>query len=255
MKRKCGQFLAGLLCGAVIFGGVNAYAAGVLAERSSHKVTVDGVPVAVEAYVINGSNYFQLRDLGRLLDVGVVWNSATRTVEISTDSGYTEEEPGQTAPKPSTGSVGEDLYDVRVEIVNMTNDLRRQNGLPALTMDDDLMAAAQVRADEMAPTLAYRHERPDGRRTKTVAEYTGDFRYGENIGMKDIGRDDPHEVLAQLQFDGWNQSAGHRDNMLYDVYHSIGIGIGQDRFGMYFLVQSFAGGSYVITGIDSPVIQ
>ena len=24
MKRKCGQFLAGLLCGAVVFGGVNA---------------------------------------------------------------------------------------------------------------------------------------------------------------------------------------------------------------------------------------
>ena len=83
MKRKCGQFLAGLLCGAVIFGGVNAYAA-VLVERSSHKVTVDGVPVAVEAYVINGNNYFQLRDLGRLLDVGVEWNNATRTVEIST---------------------------------------------------------------------------------------------------------------------------------------------------------------------------
>ena len=47
------KFLAGILCGAVIFGGVNAYAA-VLAERSSHKVTVDGVPVSVEAYVING---------------------------------------------------------------------------------------------------------------------------------------------------------------------------------------------------------
>ena len=106
------------------------------------KVTVDGVPVAVEAYVINGSNYFQLRDLGRLLDVGVEWNSATRTVEISTGEGYTEEEPEQTVPKPFTGSVDEDLYDIRVEIVNMTNDLRRQNGLPALIMDDDLMAAA-----------------------------------------------------------------------------------------------------------------
>lgn len=141
MRQKLSILLVGMLLGAVIFGGVNAYAA-VLAERSSHKVTVDGVPVAVEAYVINGNNYFQLRDLGRLLDVGVAWNNATRTVEISTSEGYTEEEPGQTVPKPSTGNAGEDFYDIRVEIVNMINDLRRQNGLPALTMDDDLMAAA-----------------------------------------------------------------------------------------------------------------
>ena len=84
----------------MLFGGVNAYAAGVLAERSSHKVTLDGVPVAVEAYNINGSNYFQLRDLARLLDVGVEWNSVTRTVEISTDAGYTEEPPGEAVPNP-----------------------------------------------------------------------------------------------------------------------------------------------------------
>ena len=249
------KFLAGILCGAVIFGGVNAYAA-VLAERSSHKVTVDGVPVSVEAYVINGNNYFQLRDLGRLLDVGVEWNNATRTVEISTDSGYTEEEPGQMTPKPSTGNAGEDFYDIRVEIVNMTNDLRRQNGLPALTMDDDLMAVAQVRADEVAATLAYRHERPDGRKTKTAAKYTGGFRYGENLGAKDLGSiEKAEDVLAQRQFDGWNQSIEHRENMLYDVYHSTGVGIAQDRYGMYYIVQSFAGGDYTITGIDAPVLS
>ena len=129
MGKKYTGFFAGLLCGAVIFGGAAAYAAGVLAERSSHKVTVDGVPVAVEAYVINGSNYFQLRDLGRLLDVGVEWNNVTRTVEISTGEGYTEEEPGQTVPKPSAGAIDTNIYDLRVEVVNLTNALRRQNGV------------------------------------------------------------------------------------------------------------------------------
>jgi hypothetical protein len=38
------KFLAGILCGSVLFGGINAYAA-VLAERSTHKVTLDGSPV------------------------------------------------------------------------------------------------------------------------------------------------------------------------------------------------------------------
>ena len=39
MKRRYTGFFAGLVCGAVLFGGTAAYAAGVLAERSSHKVT------------------------------------------------------------------------------------------------------------------------------------------------------------------------------------------------------------------------
>ncbi len=246
------KFLAGILCGAVIFGGVNAYAA-VLAERSSHKVTVDGVPVSVEAYVINGNNYFQLRDLGRLLDVGVEWNNATRTVEISTGEGYTEEEPGQTATKPSTGTSETDLYDVRVEIVELTNALRRQNGVPALTMDDDLMAAAQVRAEEVAATLDYRHERPDGSSFRSVLQYTGTMPCGENLGAKDyrglqIGQ------LAQIQVDAWNESAGHQKNMLNTKYSAIGTGIAQDRFGMYYIVQLLAGGEYTITGIDDPMI-
>ena len=247
------KFLAGILCGAVIFGGVNAYAA-VLAERSSHKVTVDGVPVAVEAYVINGSNYFQLRDLGRLLDVGVAWNNATRTVEISTDSGYTEEEPGQTATKPSTGTSETDLYDVRVEIVELTNALRRQNGVPALTMDDDLMAAAQVRADEAAATLSYRHERPDGSKIATVVFNTGTLLMGENMGMKDYRTLNDLAELAQIQVDSWNNSQGHHDNMLRTKYHSTGVGIAQDRYGMYYVVQVFTLGDYTITGIDEPII-
>lgn len=246
------KFLAGILCGAVLFGSVNAYAA-VLAERSTHKVTVDGRPVSVEAYVINGNNYFQLRDLAELLDVGVTWNSAERTVEISTESGYTEEEVTQVA-KPSDGATDADLYDVRVEVVNLTNSLRRQNGVPALTMDDDLMEAAQVRADEIAATLAYRHERPDGSKIDTVFFHTGTLLMGENIGAKDYRiLNDPME-LAQVQVDSWNNSKGHHDNILRTKYHSTGVGIAQDRYGMYYVVQVFTLGDYTITGIDEPII-
>ena len=91
MKRKgVSRFLAGMLCGAVIFGGGAAYAASVIASPSTHHVTVDGVPVSVEAYNIDGNNYFQLRDLARLVGFNVTWDNATRTVEIDTDAGYSE---------------------------------------------------------------------------------------------------------------------------------------------------------------------
>ena len=63
MKR--GSFAAGFLT-CLLLAGVTttAYAAGIMAERSTHRVFVDGREVQMEAYVINGNNYVKLRDIG-----------------------------------------------------------------------------------------------------------------------------------------------------------------------------------------------
>ena len=257
MKRKSvSGFLVGMLCGAVVFGGGAAYAASVIASPSTHHVTVDGVPVSVKAYNIDGNNYFQLRDLARLVGFNVTWDNATRTVEIDTDAGDSEaelptEQP-ETATTPDVGTVT-DLDSVREEIVERTNALRKENGLPALTMDDDRMAAAQVRAEEAAANLAYRHERPDGSDNDTVLQHTGTLLMGENMGMKDLSGQSLDE-LAGLQVDSWEQSDGHCRNMLHTIYHSMGTGVAQDEYGMYYIVQLFAGGDYTITGVDDPIL-
>lgn len=49
MKKRSMSFAAGLLVGAVLFGGTAAYAAGVVAERSAHPIYVDGQQVQMEA--------------------------------------------------------------------------------------------------------------------------------------------------------------------------------------------------------------
>ena len=55
MKR--GSFAAGFLTGLLVVGvTTTAYAAGIMAERSTHRVFVDGREVQMEAYVINGNN-------------------------------------------------------------------------------------------------------------------------------------------------------------------------------------------------------
>ena len=59
MKR--GSFAAGfLIC--LLLAGVTttAYAAGIMAERSHHRIVVDGKEAQMEAYVINGNNYVKL---------------------------------------------------------------------------------------------------------------------------------------------------------------------------------------------------
>lgn len=254
MKRKSvSGFLAGMLCGAVVFGGGAAYAASVMASPSTHYVTVDGVPVSVEAYNIDGNNYFQLRDLARLVGFNVTWDNTTRTVEIDTDAGDSELEQLATTTTPGDAT-DTDLDRIREEIVEQTNALRRENGLPALTMDDDLMHAAQVRAEEAAANLAYRHTRPNGSSFKSVLRYSGSMTAGENIGMKDDNLKGVPENLAEIQVDSWANSSGHRQNMLDADYTAAGAGIAQDPFGMYYIVQLFAGGDYTITGVDDPIL-
>ena len=64
-----------------------------LAVYSTHKITVDGAPVGLTAYNINGNNYFKLRDLAALLSGSqaqfqVGWDNNTRTITLTTDSAY-----------------------------------------------------------------------------------------------------------------------------------------------------------------------
>ena len=93
MKRTR-YFLAGVLVGAVLFGGSVAYAAGVIAERSINTIYIDGKQVELEAYSINGSNYLKLRDVGKTVGFNVYWDGA---VQIDTASPYTGEAPSAPA--------------------------------------------------------------------------------------------------------------------------------------------------------------
>ena len=62
------------------------------------------------------------------------------------------------------------------------------------------------------------------------------------------------ERLAEIQVEAWAASEGHKENIMQPDYNSIGTGIAQDKYGMYYLVQLFAGGNYSITGIDDPFL-
>ena len=96
---KCGKILYGAACfmlGAALFGGGAAYAAGVMAERSTNTVYVDGQQVELEAYLINGANYVKLRDVGQTVGFNVYWNG---TVQIQSAAPYTGEAPA-TTPTP-----------------------------------------------------------------------------------------------------------------------------------------------------------
>ncbi len=57
---------------------------------STAKVYLDGEEVELTAYTIGGNNYFKLRDIAKVLDIGVTWDAATSTIGIDTSISYTE---------------------------------------------------------------------------------------------------------------------------------------------------------------------
>ena len=260
MKKQIFTMLTGLLIGAVLTGGSAAVAAGIMAERSHHRVVVDGKEVQMEAYVINGNNYVKLRDIGEQVGFNVYWDSDNGCVQVESGKPYTGEAPAKTEPnkpvsQPDVTVPVADVNAMKQDIIDRTNALRKENGIAALTTSDKLMQAAQVRADEMAASGVYSHIRPDGRKYMTVT----DSQYiGENIHcLEDWALKE--KSLPETVMWAWSASAGHLKNMTNSRYGSIGVGLakGTDENGedCWYCVQLFMDTGCSISWVDRPAAK
>ena len=104
MKKPYTSFVTGLLVGVALFSGTTAYAAGIMAERSTNRIFVDGKEVQVEAYTIHNNNFMQLRDVGKAVGFNVYWDSDNGCVQVESGKPYTGTAPQQTAAAPTDGS-------------------------------------------------------------------------------------------------------------------------------------------------------
>jgi hypothetical protein len=91
----------GFLLGAATIGNLAATADAATANYSPHKVVVDSNTRSIEAYNINGYNYYKLRDIANVIDFRVWFNDDNNTVYIDTNHGY---DPDYTGPAGSTSS-------------------------------------------------------------------------------------------------------------------------------------------------------
>ena len=260
MKR--GSFAAGFLT-CLLLAGVTttAYAAGIMAERSTHRIYVNGREVQMEAYVINGNNYVKLRDIGKAVGFEVYWDSENGCVQVESGKPYTGEEPAKDGvikptpqPEPTVPTNDADVDAMKQDIIDRTNALRRENGVAVLRVNDRLMQAAQVRADEMAASGIYSHTRPDGRKSNTVT----DSRYtGENIhSISDLYLEQQHKTLSETVVNLWSNSKAHTDNMTNSRYGEIGVGlargVNQNGLDCWYCVQVFLLDGCEVTWVDTP---
>ena len=256
MKR--GSFAAGFLT-CLLLAGVTttAYAAGIVAERSTHRVVVDGKEAQMEAYVINGSNYVKLRDIGKAVGFEVYWDSENGCVQVESGKPYTGEAPAKVEPdkplsRPEDTSTTIDVNALKQDIIDRTNALRKENGVAVLRVNDKLMQAAQVRADEMAAHTVYSHTRPNGGKFNTVT----DCPYmAENIHrIADWVLSD--QTLAERAVADWSASTTHNKNMVNPKLSEIGVGLarGINDTGdpCWYCVQLFLYDGCSVTRVDTP---
>ena len=132
---------------------------------------------------------------------------------------------------PDVDDSTESVHPYVTQVLQLVNRERLKEGLPALTLDADVTAAANVRAKEIKQSFS--HTRPNGSSFSTALKEQGVSFHGsgENIAW---GQTSPEQVM-----NGWMNSAGHRANILNQKFKNIGIGFYQDETGRNYWVQLF----------------
>ncbi|HEV3146759.1 MAG TPA: CAP domain-containing protein [Gemmataceae bacterium] len=121
------------------------------------------------------------------------------------------------------------------EIVDFTNQLRAQNGLPALTVSGQLTAAADIQANNEVTVGMMAHllmgvPEPS---VEARAEVVG-YNYsalGENLTT---GAPDVNAVMQS-----WINSPAHKANLLNPLYTQIGVSVAYAPNGVGYVVQDF----------------
>lgn len=62
-----------------------------VAQLSTAGLLLNGKPISLTAYNIDGLNYFKLRDLGNALNFGIFWSEENKVVIIESSMAYTQE--------------------------------------------------------------------------------------------------------------------------------------------------------------------
>ena len=180
-------------------------------------------------------------------EIGVAGESAAYVFVINAYTGkmnsFTRESALQTTQTITQRAINDrnqpGLYqpeapDFANQVINLTNAERRKEGLHDLVIDNELAAAASLRAREIE--RKFEHTRPDGRSFATIiSEFHVEPHNlrGENILYNTS--DSPAYAVWQ-----WMNSIGHRANILRREFTHIGVGVHRSARRTY-VAQLFVG--------------
>ena len=117
---------------------------------------------------------------------------------------------------PATRVAHADPLDAR-HIVRLTNEARQKAGLPPVTIDEKLMAAAKAKLFDMLKQDYFAHRTPDGRQPWAFMQAAG---YRFQMSAENLAKG--YDTEPELQR-AWMKSRGHRANILNPLFTEIGV--------------------------------
>lgn len=109
------------------------------------------------------------------------------------------------------------------QLLLLTNEKRQENGLPPLTLNENLSVAASNKAADMLSKDYWAHNSPDGTPPWVFIKGAG-YNYiyaGENLAR---GFNNASDVIT-----AWMASPGHKKNMLSSNYQNVGFAVSTGR--------------------------
>ena len=221
--KNAATLLTGMVLGASLVGGA---AAGIVAEPTWQNIYVDGQQVSMTAYNIAGNNYVKLRDIGQQVGFNVYWDNG---VQIDSDAPYTGIAPVQTTHVLPT------VDEIREEMIERINQVRREHGVSELIINQSLMNAAQ---ECSARHYTSHHNREE---CEAVADAGYPHGFGSNLTVL-VGTG--ISSIAEKAVTNWENSPGHLETMVDADYEEIGVGVTIDNGRIFCYMFAGAPGSY-----------
>lgn len=199
--------------------------------------------ILVLAAALAGAGWWAVREraAGRLVLPQALEDLTERAGEIGEGTAAAVEKAAKTVSAPPPLRAEVDSPVARLTAAGTfaeTNRHRTEAGLPALTRDARLDAAAQAKLDDMFANRYFAHASPTGEGPAEVVTTAG-YAYlsvGENLAL---GNFEDDRVLVQA----WMDSPGHRANVLGAGFTQVGVAVGQGIYEgrkTWMAVQEFA---------------
>ena len=221
--KNAATLLTGMVLGASLVSGA---AAGIVAEPTWQNIYVDGQQVSMTAYNIAGNNYVKLRDIGQQVGFNVYWDNG---VQIDSDAPYTGVAPVQATQALPT------VNEIRAEMIERINQVRREHGVPELVVNQSLMDAAQECSSRHYTSHHNREE------CEAVANAGYPHGFGSNLAVL-VGTG--ISSIAEKAVTNWENSPGHLETMVDADYEEIGVGVTIDNGRIFCYMFAGAPGTY-----------
>ena len=121
-----------------------------------------------------------------------------------------------------------------LEVFNLINKQRANNGLPALKVDNEVQRVARIKAQDMVNNSYFSHNSPT---YGTPFEMLQSFK----VSYKSAGENIAGNSSNSGAVDAWMSSSGHKANILNSSFNYTGIGVvNSPKYGKIY-VQMFIG--------------